>query len=46
MVDGHWKKELKLKLKILKEALVGVGAVEGIQKKEGLISQEAKRHNC
>jgi hypothetical protein len=42
MADGHWKKELKLELEILKEGLVGVGGVEGTQKKEGLISQEAK----
>jgi hypothetical protein len=45
MADGHWKKELEAQVRDF-EGRVGWVGVEGTQKKEGLISQEAKRHNC
>jgi hypothetical protein len=36
MADGHWKKELKLELEILKEGLVGVGGGGRDPKKGGI----------
>jgi hypothetical protein len=33
MADGYWKKELKLKLEILKEGLVEVGGWKGSKKR-------------